>query len=95
MAVSCKDFAVSGKDFPVKHVISFRRPGQKYVLTKMTIPPQEDPEAYVHRLENLGYTIVDVLPPLPPYGPPENPLAPNLRVIGTPEGGLPSTGTLI
>ena len=87
--------AVPRKDSPVKHVISFRRPDQKHVLTKMTIPPQEDPAAYVHRLENLGYKIVDVSPPLPPYGPPENPQAPNLRVIGTPQGALPDIGTLI
>lgn len=52
------------------HVISFRRPGQIRTSTKLTIPPAEDPASYVRRLEGLGYTIVDITPPLPTYNPP-------------------------
>jgi hypothetical protein len=54
----------------VQHVISFRRPGQTRTCNKLTIPPLEDPAAYVRRLEGLGYTIIDITPPLPPYDPP-------------------------
>ena len=59
----------------MEHVISFRRPGQTRSFTKLTIPPLEDPAAYARRLENLGYTIIDITPPLSAYGPPQRPAA--------------------
>ena len=46
------------------HTISFRRPELYYVLSKMTVPPGADVVAHIHRLEDLGYTIVEVAPPL-------------------------------
>lgn len=51
------------------HTISFRRPGQVRTFTKMTIPQQEDPLAYIRRLENLGYSIVDISPPISQFIP--------------------------
>jgi hypothetical protein len=57
----------------VTHIISFRRPEQPYVLSRMSVPPGSDAEAQVHRLEDLGYKVVDVSPPLSGYGPPQNP----------------------
>jgi hypothetical protein len=62
-------------EFTVKHVISFRRPGQIRAVTKMTIPHQENPTSYVRRLENLGYKVVDISPPLAHCGQPQNPKA--------------------
>lgn len=55
------------------HIISFRRPELLYVLSKMSVPPGTDAAAQVHHLEDLGYIIVDVSPPLTVYGPPQNP----------------------
>ena len=55
------------------HIISFRRPEQPYVLSRMSVPPGSDAEAQVHRLEDLGYKVVDVSPPLSGYGPPQKP----------------------
>jgi hypothetical protein len=57
----------------MNHVISFRRPGQVRTLTKLTVPPLEDPVAYARRLEKLGYTIVDISPPLARDDPPTSP----------------------
>lgn len=55
------------------HVISFRRPELAHSLARMTVPSQEDPLIHIHRLENLGYKIVDISPPLAPCGPPQRP----------------------
>ena len=65
------------------HVISFRRPGQTRLLTKLTVPSHEDAAAYVRRLENLGYAVVDVVPPVSCQGPPQNPRrdASEVRVV--------------
>jgi hypothetical protein len=57
----------------VTHTISFRRPELHYVLSKMSVPPGTDVAAQIHHLEDLGYKIVDVSPPLSVYGPPQNP----------------------
>lgn len=54
------------------HIISFRRPGQVRTLTKMTIPKQEDPLIYIRRLENLGYSIIDISPPIAQFIPTQN-----------------------
>lgn len=55
------------------HIISFRRPELFYVLSKMTVPPGADVLVQIHHLEDLGYTIVEVSPPLDGYGPPKRP----------------------
>jgi hypothetical protein len=62
-------------EFSMNHTISFRRPELNHVLSKMSVPPDTDVAAQIRRLEDLGYKIVDVSPPLEPYGPPRNPLA--------------------
>ena len=61
----------------VTHTISFRRPELRHVLAKMSVPPSEDVAAQVRHLEDLGYKVEDVSPPLTGYGPPQNP-HPNL-----------------
>ena len=58
----------------MSHTISFRRPELFYVLSKMTVPPGADVVAQIHHLEDLGYKIVEVSPPLGDYGPPQRPL---------------------
>lgn len=65
----------------MNHVISFRRPGQTHVLTKLTVPPEEDATAYVRRLEDLGYKVVEVSPSVCHETPPQDQLAPELKVI--------------
>lgn len=51
------------------HIISFRRPELRHVLSKMTVPPEADVAAQIRRLQDLGYQIVDVTPPGDGYGP--------------------------
>ena len=48
----------------VTHTISFRRPELRHVLSAMSVPPGTDVAAQIHRLQGLGYQIVDVSPPL-------------------------------
>jgi hypothetical protein len=48
----------------VTHTISFRRPELRHVLSAMSVPPEADVAAQIHRLQSLGYQIVDVSPPL-------------------------------
>jgi hypothetical protein len=57
----------------VTHTISFRRPELRHVLSRMSVPPGEDVAAQVRRLEDLGYKVENVSPPLTGYGPPQNP----------------------
>jgi hypothetical protein len=66
----------------VNHTISFRRPELRYVLSKMSVPPEADVAVQIRRLEDLGYKIVDVSPPLECYGPPQNPQQFQLFAIG-------------
>ena len=63
--------------------ISFRRPEQLHVLSKLSVPPEADLASYVRRLQDLGYKIVDVSPPLEHWGPPmkSHQLAPELVVV--------------
>ncbi len=67
----------------MNHTISFRRPELRHALSTMSVPPDTDVSAQIRRLEDLGYQIVDVSPPLEPYGPPPNPLAqtPELNLV--------------
>jgi hypothetical protein len=53
----------------VSHTISFRRPELRHVLSTIFVPPGADVEAQIRRLQDLGYQIVDVAPPLDGYGP--------------------------
>ncbi len=51
----------------VAHTISFRRPELRHVLSIMSVPPQADVAVQIHRLQSLGYQIVDVSPQLEGY----------------------------
>ena len=62
--------------------ISFRRPELRHVLSTMSVPADTDVAAQIHRLEGLGYKIVEVSPPLDPCGPPQNPHTPELSASG-------------
>ena len=65
------DMDVHSTETGVTHAISFRRPELRHVLSIMSVPPQADVVAQIHRLQGLGYQIVDVSPPLAgyPYAP--------------------------
>ena len=52
----------------VTHTIRFRRPELPYGVSRMFVPPEADAAAQIRHLEGLGYTIVDVSPPLGGYG---------------------------
>jgi hypothetical protein len=77
----------------VTHTISFRRPELFYVLSKMVVPPGADVVAQIHHLEDLGYKIVEVSPPLGDYGPPQRslPRPPQLLAACDPVPALPTT----
>ena len=62
----------------MNHVISFHRPEHLNTLSKLSVPPGEDVAAYVNRLQNLGYKIVEVSPTLDRQGPPRSPQMPEL-----------------
>jgi hypothetical protein len=53
----------------VSHTISFRRPELRHVLSTIFVPSGTDVEVQIRRLQDLGYQIVDVAPPLDGYGP--------------------------
>jgi len=63
----------------MSHMISFRRPEHQNTLCKLFVPLGEDVASYVRRLQNLGYKIVDVSPPINRQGPPQNPHLPEMR----------------
>jgi hypothetical protein len=69
-------------DLTVNHTISFRRPELSYVLSKMSVPSEGDVAMHVRRLEDLGYKIINVSPPLESYGPPQNPKLLQLLAVG-------------
>lgn len=48
----------------VSHTIRFRRPETPYSLSKMTASNQEETMVQIQRLKMLGYTIIEVVPPL-------------------------------
>ncbi len=66
----------------MNHTISFRRPEQRHVLSTMSVPPDTDVAAQIRRLEDLGYKIVEISPPLDPCGPPQNPQPPERNIAG-------------
>lgn len=63
--------------------ISFRRPEQLHVLSKLSVPPEADLASYVRRLQDLGYKIVEVVPPLEQWGPPQDirPRVPDMGIF--------------
>lgn len=75
----------------MNHTISFRRPELRYVLSTMSVPSETDVAAQIRRLEDLGYDIVEVSPPLERYGPPQNPRRPELSVINQATSSLRSS----
>jgi hypothetical protein len=46
------------------HTIHYRRPDAFHSLVKMTTLNEQEAEAQVKRLRALGYTVVDVKPPI-------------------------------
>lgn len=46
------------------HTIRFRRPETPYSVSKMTAPNEREAMTQMHRLEALGYSIIDVIPPI-------------------------------
>lgn len=81
------------QEIAVTHTISFRRPELFHVLSKMVVPPGSDVVAQVHHLEDLGYKIIEISPPLGDYGPPQKPLArtPQLFAVREPSPVPPAT----
>ncbi len=51
----------------VKHTIRFRRPELPYGVSRMFVPPEVDAATQIRHLVRLGYTIVEVSPPLAGY----------------------------
>jgi len=72
------DMDVQSTETRVTHTISFRRPELRHVLSTMSVPPEADVAAQIHRLQGLGYQIVEVSPQLEgyPYVP-----TPELRMV--------------
>jgi hypothetical protein len=56
----------------MSHTIRFRRPEQPYGTSKMCVPPEADASAHIRNLVRLGYTILEVSPPIAGYGPTQN-----------------------
>lgn len=48
----------------MNHTIRYQRAETPYGVTKSCVPPEGDAAKQVRRLEALGYTILDVTPPL-------------------------------
>jgi isopropylmalate/homocitrate/citramalate synthase len=48
----------------------------------MSVPPSEDVRTHIRHLEDLGYKIIEVSPPLSSYGPPQNPQTPRESAVG-------------
>ena len=48
----------------MSHVILFKRPETPYGVSKVCVPPEANAARQLQRLESLGYTILDVTPPL-------------------------------
>lgn len=61
------------------HTITFRRPELPYVLSTMFVPAGADAEMQVRHLEDLGYKIITVSPPLDICGPSQD--LPELREV--------------
>jgi hypothetical protein len=56
--------AVEGSGTIVGHTIRYRRPETPYSLSKMTTSNREGALMQIQRLKSLGYTVVEVVPPL-------------------------------
>jgi len=48
----------------LEHVITYRRPANPWSLGRMTVQTDVETAAQVQRLISLGYTVIDVLPPM-------------------------------
>ena len=48
----------------MSHVIRFQRPETPYGVSTVRVPPEANAAQQLRRLEALGYTIVEVSPPL-------------------------------
>jgi hypothetical protein len=56
--------SVEGSGTTVGHTIRYRRPETPYSLSKMTTSNEKGALAQIQRLKTLGYTVVEVVPPL-------------------------------
>ena len=56
--------SVEGSGTTVGHTIRYRRPETPYSLSKMTTSNEQGALAQIQRLKSLGYTVVEVVPPL-------------------------------
>ena len=51
----------------MSHTVQFRRPETPNRISRMFIPEESGAVRHIHRLEALGYTTVDISPPLAEY----------------------------
>ena len=51
-------------EIEVTYTIRYQRAETPYGVTKSCVPPEENAAKQVRRLQALGYTILDVTPPL-------------------------------
>jgi hypothetical protein len=56
--------STEGSGMTVGHTIRYRRPETPYNLSKMTTSNREGALTQIQRLKSLGYTVVEVVPPL-------------------------------
>lgn len=64
-----------GSGVVVSHTIRFRRPETPYSLSKMTASNVQETMVQLQRLKSLGYTIIEVTPPLESDAPADTPQA--------------------
>lgn len=46
------------------HAVRYTRPETRTTVTRIFVPTDEETPKQIRRLERLGYTIVDIVPPL-------------------------------
>lgn len=56
--------STEGSGTTVGHTIRYRRPETPYSLSKMTTSNEQGALTQIQRLKTLGYTVVEVIPPL-------------------------------
>jgi hypothetical protein len=56
--------SAEGSGTSVGHTIRYRRPETPYSLSKMTTSNEQGALTQIQRLKTLGYTVVEVVPPL-------------------------------
>lgn len=46
------------------HAVRYTRPETRSTVTRIFVPTDEETLKQIRRLERLGYTIIDIVPPL-------------------------------